>query len=96
MARGAILARETPSAPACRHQLANHNYILSGCFSYLKTDLGASALQRRQRLAKGWAICAPLSYGGRRFLKAGHVGPRSRFLAGEFLDKMSGKAGESV
>jgi hypothetical protein len=29
------------------------------------------------------------------FLIAGHVGPRSKFLAGEFLDKMSGKAGGS-
>jgi hypothetical protein len=97
MTCGAILARNAEHASLLhRHQLASHDGILWGGFSYLKTNLGASAreTERVERPARGGNL-RTLELRRVLLLLAGHVGSRSRFPAGEFLDKMSGKAGES-
>jgi hypothetical protein len=66
-----------PSAPTCKPR-----WSLWGCFSYLKIGFGASVLQRRKesRGSPGVGNLRTLSYGGRGFLIAGHVGPRSRIF----------------
>jgi hypothetical protein len=61
----------------------------------LKTDLGASVLQRRKESRHSPRVGTLRTLKLRRaaFLLADHVGPQKRnSLSGEFLDKMSGKS----